>query len=82
MPSQRFEGLAAAAEAVVKSDRLVLEIPGKPGFFCSSSGNLPKLAVNWRKIPDYTQNPAPEIPNLEPDVSPPLFSLTKPFVLR
>ena len=29
---------------------------------------------------DYTQNPGPEIPNLEPDASPPLFSLTKPFI--
>jgi hypothetical protein len=33
VPSQRFEGLGSAAEAVVKSDRRIVN-PGKiPGFF-------------------------------------------------
>jgi hypothetical protein len=33
VPSQRFEGLAGAAEAVVKSDRSWGGIPGKAGIF-------------------------------------------------
>jgi hypothetical protein len=49
VPSQRFEGLAGAAEAVVKSDRSRWESRESREIF-SSSGNLPKSAANWRKI--------------------------------
>jgi len=54
MPSQRFEGLGAAAEAVVKSDCSYLESRESRDFFCSSLSNLPKFAVNLAKHLDNT----------------------------